>query len=266
MKEKIIDFHVHAFPDSLAAAAMKKLLDDAPGVEAYLDGTLGQLINSMDRCGIEKSVLCCIATKPKQFEPIFEWCRQIRSDRIIPFPSVHPDDERAVERIEKIKDAGFSGIKFHPNYQDFWLNDARMDAIYDVAAKLGLIVVMHTGYDVAFEFDRRADCEQILKIAARWPDLKFIATHLGGWKMWEEMREGFIGKKIYTEISFGLDELGREAAREMLMRHPAEYILFGTDSPWTRQERTLELLQELELPGERLAKILHGNAERLLGL
>ena len=266
MGQKIIDFHVHAFPDELAGAAMKKLLDEAPGVEAYLDGTLSQLLASMDECGIEKCVLCCIATRPKQFEPIFEWCRSIRCDRVIPFPSVHPDDERAVERIEKIKDAGFKGIKFHPYYQDFSLDDERMDAIYDKAQQLDLIVVLHTGYDVAFEFDRRADCAQILKVVEKYPDLKFVATHLGGWKMWEEMREGFVGKNIYTEISFGLDELSREDAREMLMRHPADFILFGTDSPWTRQWQTLELLCELELPSERMDKILHGNAERLLGL
>ncbi len=266
MDEKIIDFHVHAFPDELAGKAMKKLMDEAPEAQAYLDGTLGQLLGSMDRSGIEKCVLSCIATRPKQFEPIFEWCKQIRSDRVIPFPSVHPQDEAAVERVEKIKDEGFAGIKFHPYYQDFWLNEERMWPVYDKASELGLMVVAHTGYDIAFAYDRRADCEQILKVAKRWPDLKFIATHLGGWKMWQEVREQFIGKPVYTEISFALDELERDVVRDMLMRHPADYILFGTDSPWTDQGQTLKLLRELELPAERMEKILYGNAKRLLGL
>ena len=83
MQERIIDFHTHAFPDSLARRAMKTLLDEAPGIEAYLDGTVGALLQSMDASGIERSVVCCIATKPDQFEPILHWCRAIRSERLI---------------------------------------------------------------------------------------------------------------------------------------------------------------------------------------
>ena len=81
MTEGIIDFHAHAFPDDLAPRAMKKLLEEAPDVKAYLDGTIGALLGSMDNSGIDKSVVCCIATRPEQFEPIFEWCKKVRSER-----------------------------------------------------------------------------------------------------------------------------------------------------------------------------------------
>ena len=40
MKNGTIDFHTHAFPDELAPRAMKKLLSEAPGVNAFLDGTI----------------------------------------------------------------------------------------------------------------------------------------------------------------------------------------------------------------------------------
>jgi predicted TIM-barrel fold metal-dependent hydrolase len=264
MDNKIIDFHVHAFPDELATRAMRKLLEEAPEARAHLDGTVRELLRSMDRCGIEKCVLSCIATQPKQFEPIFDWCRQIRGERVIPFPSVHPADEAAAKRVEQIKTEGFAGVKFHPYYQDFRLDEKRMEPIYDKASELGLMVVVHTGYDIAFAYDRRADCERILKVAQRWPDLKFIATHLGAWRMWNEVREQFIGKQVYTEISMALEELERHTARDMLMLHPADYILFGTDSPWTDQGQTLKLLQDLDLPQERMEKILYSNAARLL--
>ena len=88
---------------------MKALLEEAPGIRAYLDGTIGDLLRSMDRTGIEKSVICCIATKPEQFEPILRWCGQIRSDRLIPFPSVHPADPALVDHIRRVAERGISG-------------------------------------------------------------------------------------------------------------------------------------------------------------
>ncbi|MBE3145282.1 MAG: hypothetical protein IMZ61_15395, partial [Planctomycetes bacterium] len=50
MTEDIIDFHAHAFPDELAPRAMK-LLAEAPDVNAFLDGTIKALSNSMERNG-----------------------------------------------------------------------------------------------------------------------------------------------------------------------------------------------------------------------
>ncbi|WP_211248521.1 hypothetical protein [Desulfobulbus elongatus] len=45
----------------------------------------------MARSGVERSVLCSIATRPEQFSPILDWSKAIRSERIEPFPSLHPD-------------------------------------------------------------------------------------------------------------------------------------------------------------------------------
>ncbi len=125
----IVDFHTHAFPDELADRAMK-LLTEEGGVKPHLDGKISSLLRSMDACGIEKSIVCSIATKPVQFDPILSWCRKIRSGRIIPFPSLHPQDPQFSERISEIKKEGFKGIKFHPYYQDFRIDDERLFPIY----------------------------------------------------------------------------------------------------------------------------------------
>ncbi len=139
-----------------------------------------------------------------------------------------------------------------------------MMSVYAKALELDLMVVVHTGYDIAFEYDRRGDCQKILNVLETLPELKLITTHLGAWKLWDEAGAMLIGKPIYMEILFGLDELEPAKARDTIMRHPADYILFGTDSPWTDQTQTLNLLRKLNLPQERLEKILHINAEKLL--
>jgi predicted TIM-barrel fold metal-dependent hydrolase len=266
MGHRVIDFHTHAFPDALAPRAMKSLLAEAPGVKAYLDGTVAALLRSMDRAGIEKSVVCCIATRPEQSEPILRWCTAIRSDRLIPFPSVHPADPACIDGIRRIRAEGFQGIKLHPFYQDFFADEDRMFPCYEEIVRENLLLVMHTGYDIAFPRIRRADPQKLLGIAETFPDLKLVTTHLGAWQQWDEVHRHLLGRRIYVEISFAMEELGPGPAREMIMGHPDGYLLFGTDSPWTDQSGTLSLLENLRIPQKKLKQILADNALGLLGL
>lgn len=260
----IIDFHTHAFPDELAERAMAHLEKEG-NVKAHLDGKISSLLESMDRNGIEKSVICSIATKPGQFQSILEWSKSIRTERIIPFPSIHPADKDFRERLRIVKEEGFKGIKLHPYYQNFYIDDSFLFLLYEGIIKNDLIAVMHTGYDFAFPRIPMADPEKILKVKERLPELKLVTTHLGSWDDWDNVDKYIIGKEIYMEISFSLEFLSRERARELIMRHPPQFILFGTDSPWTDQGKTLALLKGLELPEEIERAILRENALRLLG-
>jgi predicted TIM-barrel fold metal-dependent hydrolase len=264
MPAPITDIHTHAFPDALADRAMEVLTAAAPGVTAHLDGKVSSLIRSMDRAGIGRSVICSIATRPAQFEPIFAWSREIRSDRILPFPSVHPDDPLIVDRIGEIRDAGFRGIKMHPYYQDFSLDEDRLLPFYTAVSSAGLVLVMHTGFDIAFPQTRIADPEKILAVVERFPGLTFVATHLGAWHLWDDVRKYLLGKPIYMEISYSLQYLSPEDAREMILAHPEDYVLFGSDSPWEDQAKALERLRRLDLGSRREEKILTTNADRIL--
>lgn len=259
----IIDFHTHAFPDAIAEKAIK-ILEEEGKIKACLDGRLSSLLQSMDRCGIEKSIICCIATKPAQFDSIFSWCLSIQSERIIPFPSVHPADSKFAERILQIKSAGFKGIKFHPYYQDFDIDEERMFPIYEKICEQNLLLVLHTGYDFAFPRIPRADPLKILKLKEKFPELKLVATHLGSWDDWDAVEQYLAGKEIYTEISFSLDYLPPERARKIILSHPKHCILFGTDSPWTDQAKTLALFKNLALGEELERLILRDNAITLL--
>ncbi|MFA5393479.1 MAG: amidohydrolase family protein [Candidatus Ratteibacteria bacterium] len=261
--EKIIDFHTHAFPDKLAERAIKSL-EGKGGIRARLDGTVSALLSSMDRCGIEKSVICSIATKPEQFDSIFEWSREISSERIVPFPSLHPDDSGIHEKVARVKKAGFKGLKLHPYYQDFFLDEERMFPLYEEVSKAGLVLVMHTGFDFAFPCVERADPLRTLKIHERFSELKLVTTHLGAWNQWEEVKEFLLGKKVYLEISFSLGFLSPEKVREIILNHPEKYILFGTDSPWTDQAEALSLFRKLELGAGKEKLILGENAVNLL--
>jgi predicted TIM-barrel fold metal-dependent hydrolase len=259
----IIDFHAHAFPDQVAESAIP-YLEEEGDVTANHDGRVSSLLAIMDREGVEKSVICSIATRPSQFESIIAWSKQIRSERIIPFPSFHPHDPAALHHIEQIKDEGFKGIKMHPYYQQFFLDDEKMFPAYAKIAEQNLILVMHTGFDIAFPRIRRCDPPQILNVMNRFPDLKMVTTHLGAWEQWDEVEELLAGRPIYMDVSYTLDQIDRAKARRIILKHPKEFILFGTDSPWSGPQETCNHLQALELGSEREELILRKNGLALL--
>ena len=259
----IIDFHTHAFPDNLAEKAIKTLEEEG-GIKAHLNGKISSLISSMDTCSIEKSIVCSIATKPSQFDSILKWSREIKSDRIIPFPSFHPQDSEFAERISQIKNEGFKGIKFHPYYQNFTIDEEYLFPIYEKICREGLLLVMHTGFDFAFPFIRKADPQRIVKIKEEFPELKLVTTHLGSWQDWENVEKFIVGKRIYMEISFSLEFLKENIVKRIIVNHPEGYVLFGTDSPWTDQKQSLDLLRKLQLGEEKEKRILRDNAVKLL--
>ena len=263
MTNAIVDFHAHAFPDAIAARAVSQL-EHGGGVKAFLDGTVSSLLASMDSAGIQTSVICSIATKPEQFDPILKWSKLIASPRIVPLPSIHPQGPDPVGQARQVAEAGLFGIKLHPYYQDFDLDAEALFPLYRALDDLGLFVVCHTGFDFAFPRQRRADPVRILRVLDRVPSLRLITSHMGAWDDWDEVEKHLLGKPITMDISLSIELLGRERARAMLLSHPADRILFGTDSPWSSQSETLGGLRSLGLDRDLEARILGGNAESFL--
>jgi predicted TIM-barrel fold metal-dependent hydrolase len=261
----MIDFHAHAFPDALAERAVRHLSTEG-NVKAFSDGTVSGLLTSMDQVGILRAVVCSIATKAEQFAPILAWSKKIASPRIIPLASIHPlRDPDPLGKAQQVADEGLIGIKLHPYYQDFKLDDPVLGPFYRRLEQLGLLVVVHTGFDFAFPRDRQCDPVRILRVLESVPQLRLVTTHLGAWDDWDEVERHLIGKPIWMEISMSIDRLGRDRARRLLLNHPADHVLFGTDSPWTSQAETLALVRGLDLGEERETAILGGNARLLLG-
>ena len=260
----IIDFHAHAFPDGLAERAIAHLEKEG-NAKAFLDGRVSSLLASMDSAGIGRAVVCSIATKPDQFAPILNWSRQIASQRIVPLPSIHPKGPDPVGKARLVAQAGLLGIKLHPYYQDFEIDDPALFHFFRVLEQMGLLVVCHTGFDFAFPHDRKADPVRIVRLLDKVPNLRFVATHIGAWDDWDEVERHLLGKPITMEISMSLERLGPRRGREFLTAHPADRILFGTDSPWASQAETLSLARALGLEPERERRLLWENAQALLG-
>ena len=260
----VIDIHTHAFPDSLAPRAIAALEAECEW-RAVGDGTISALVESMDAADVDVSVVCPICTKPDQAKGVLSWCKSIRNERIDPFPSVHPDTPKPDRWLQRFAKERFVGIKLHPMYQNFALDEERLDPIYSAAADCGLIVEVHCGCDIAFPGDDRASVERLGRVIRRHAKTKFVCTHLGGWKMWDDVWKHVVGTEVWLETSFSLAWQAPAEAEKIIRAHGIERVLFGTDWPWAAQDKQIDLLNSLSLSRQEKDQILFSNAARLLG-
>ena len=263
-----IDFHTHIFPDKIARQAIDRLAEESGEYVPRTDGTLKGLIASMDQAAIALSVVANIATKPGQMLPIFDFCRHIAGRRIAPLISVHPDNTMADVNALFIQAAefGIRGVKLHPMYQGFFIDDRKMYPLYQLIEHFGFFVIFHTGYDIAFPGNAQADVERVRAVANEFKELTIVTTHVGGWRQWD--RAGILGScdNVYTETSMTLTEQTDEDFVRMVSQFAEDRVLFGSDSPWTDQTEMLERTLGLSLSESRKEKMLYQNARDLLGL
>lgn len=265
MKRRMIDSHTHIFPDALAARAVEQLKGRS-GETAYLDGTARGLEESMRRNGIAYSVTQPVSTKPSQAVSINRFCIELKSDGLIQFGTLHPDYEDNAGEVRRLREAGIKGVKFHPDYQQFYVDDERMFPVYRLMADAGLIAFFHAGVDIGLEPPYHGLPDRLARVLHAFPDLVVVAAHFGGFKMWDEVEEHLIGRNLYLDTSFTLSFLPAERFVRMARKHGIEKVLFGTDSPWADQGTEVGLLEATGLTDEELDVVFYDNAARLLGL
>lgn len=255
----IVDVHTHAFPDFLAEKAMDALSKPFGEIRAARDGRLQSLLASMTAAGIQCSFLANIATRPEQSRSILEWSRQVKSPRIIPLGSVHPASKDWQGELEAICAAGLPGIKLHPQFQGFCVDSEDAIPLYRKAAALGLFVLFHSGFDIAFPGDDRASPRRLAAVRHRVDDLTMIAAHFGGWQAWDEVVTHLAGRDVFLDTSY-LHQVPERERDLVLQKHTPNRILFASDSPWLSQEAALAQVRALPLGARELQNVLGMNA------
>ena len=265
--EMIIDFHAHAFTDSLAPRAIGELLEKCGRrYTPVSDGTLSGLLRNMDEWGIDVSVLQPVITKPSQVRAINEWVRGCCSERIAGFGGIYPHSSGYRDDIDFVADLGLKGLKFHPEYQDFILDDRPMLDIYAYALEKGLMLLFHAGYDPGFPPPFKSDPLRFASVVKAMGGGTIIAAHLGGHGQWDGVERHLAGTGIYLDTSMGFGYYPPDQFLRIVQKHGADKILFGSDAPWSDAGAEMARLKALPLPRSAKEAILGGNGRRLLGL
>ncbi|MCL2678516.1 MAG: amidohydrolase family protein, partial [Clostridiales bacterium] len=226
----ILDFHTHCFPDSIAERAMTALAQESD-LPYYHDGTAAGLDERERAEGCGGYVVLPIATNPKQTASVNRFAASIQDPvrHIYSFGSVHPQNADFREQLRAAKESGLFGVKLHPEYQSFHVNDEKIFPLYEEIFRHGLPLLFHAGMDEGFSAPWHAEPHKIAEVARRYPEALIIAAHLGGYKMWREAAECLPRfPNVYMDVSFSVGRIPEEDFREACSRWPAERILFAT--------------------------------------
>lgn len=257
------DTHAHIYPGKIAEKATTSV-----GSFYHLKmrnvGMPHVLAERGAAAGIDRFLVSSVATKVEQVRPINEFiekkCREY--PQFVGLAAWHQDIADIGAQLDDIQRRGLRGIKLHPDFQGFSIDDEKMLPFYREADRRGLIILFHTG-------DSRTDFSsprRLMNVLEKLPDFTCIAAHLGGYTQWEEARQVLHGTNVYVDTSSSLFALTREQARDSIAHFGVDRTMFGTDFPMWNPEEELQRFFSLGFSEEENRKILYDNFARLFHL
>ena len=261
-KYRIIDAHCHIYPAKIAAKAVNAI-GAFYGIRMSEDGTSDSLIKEGSAIGVEKYVVHSTATTVHQVRSINDYIygEMQAHPEFIGFMTLHNEMEDAAieEEVALAISRGMKGVKLHPDFQKFNIDDA--ENLYRVTAGK-LPVLLHMG-DRRYDFSSPA---RLRKMAEKYPDQIFIGAHFGGYSVWDKVECLKDLPNVYFDTSSSLWFLDKEKASDMIHRFGAHRYFFGTDFPMWRHDEELKRFLALDLTEEEREDILYNNAAKLLGV
>lgn len=258
----IIDGHTHVWPDKIAARA---LAGSVPDLERMGDGTVSGLAAAMERGGIDRAVCLAVANTGAQVEAANAFAGGLDPSRFVGFGSVHPDLSPE-ENVASLERHGLRGVKLHPFFQHYALDDPRLWDTLD-ALQGRFVVVTHVGAGSDPDANARCTPQMLVDLARRFPRLDVVACHFGGYRLLEEAEELVAGLGVHVDTSWppSLDQLDPARVRALIERHGPDRVVFSSDWPMADPGREVEAVRSLGLSDDDTEAVLGGNLARLLG-
>lgn len=281
MSLKVIDFHVH-LPGRGFLSTLGTYLESMMRYfrSEVSERGAGEVVDELKRCGVSRAVLLPIDASRisgvrGDTNELMAEIQDRHGDFFTCFATIEPITPNAPERLEDaITRLGLKGVKLHPQLQTVYPNDARLYPLYDVASRLRVPVLIHTGTSgvgagmeggggVRLDYGRPIHIDEI---AASFPRLRIVMAHFG-WPWAEEAIAIALHKKnVYVDLSGWLPRYIPQTVIRYVDTLLREKALFGSDYPLINPKRCIEEFRSMGLREETLERLLYRNAAELLGL
>jgi len=275
----IVDFHTHLFSPQVKKNRDEYIEADPCFALLYSDPkaklvTAEELIASMDEAGVDVSVILnigwtrhemCVESNDYILEVVARYPK-----RLVGFCAVKLESPQAAREIERCAKSGIKGVgELRPDVQLLDPGNKQiMEPVIKVMREHNLILLTHASEPVGHHYPGKGTItpDILYSFITSFPDLPLVCAHWGG---------GFPFYALMPEVKEAMDNVFFDtAASPFLYSHKiysqviqligADKILFGSDYPLLGQSRIIEEIKSLELEEEVKAKILGGNAQRLL--
>ncbi len=260
----IIDCHAHVFPDKVALKAMGNIYHFYNfQMPEHPVCSLEHMRQSSAAAGVSMSIIHSTALAARNVEHINDWLASLADKDLCPFGTLHIEYESIPKEVDRMISLGLKGVKLHPDMQEFNIDDERAMPIYE-ACEGRLPILFHVG-------DSRTDFShprRLANVMDRFPNLVCIGAHLAAYSLWDtDAADRLYGREnLYIDTSSAISFISPELAKEIILRHGTDRVLFGTDYPVSTADIQLKRFYEIDLSEEDRRKILGLNAAKLLNL
>ena len=268
LPEKIIDFHVHLFPDKLFEAIWASFQKNYKWniIHKYY---YGECIRRLRDGGVDTIVYSNYAHRAGIAEDLNRWNEKILSENhnLYCFAAYHPDDESALEMAQRIlENPQVLGFKLQLLVQNFYPHDERLFPLYEMVIRKNKRILFHTGTGPVG--NKYVGLEHFTRAMKKFPELPANVAHLGA----HEYR-GFLDlldcyPRLFLDTSFSFlpkPHAGYNLGTEYLEKHKSR-ILYGSDFPMLIMPREAEIenLLKMELSPELYNRVFYDNGNTLI--
>ncbi len=265
----IFDFHCHCFPDKLAPYAIALLEEKSSwiGLSPKTDGTTRAVLDQMHAHGVTKSLICNVSTNARQMPKVNEFAcmLELEQTELHALGSLHPDGNDLEGQIKMLKSVGIKGLKLHPDYIRTDFDNPALHPIFELCIAHDMFLITHAGYDPGSPDHIHCRPQQVKTVMENFPKLTLIAAHMGGIGCERGVLELLCGKNVYLDTSqSGAFPQRQPLLHKILQKHDPALILYGSDCPWSGQEREQNFVKQAPISDQYKEDIFWNNAMRLM--
>lgn len=232
------------------------------GVGVDMDDRAEDIVADMDRHDVAMTVVV-----PSDREIAVD--NRAGNDSVLAAAAAHPQrlaamatvnpwyGNRAVDELRRALTHGAVGLKLHPALQGFPLCHELAHPVIAEAGDHGVPVYVHTGTPPY------AQPLQLAELARTFPAVTFIMGHAGSTDLKADaVPAARLADNIVVETSWTLPA----RLAELVDALGATRVLFGSDAPLSSLAIELANHRAAALEPAALATVLHGTAQRVLGI
>ena len=261
---RFIDFHTHVYPDAIAAKAADNVRQFYDGLgNPAIDGSVKTLLDRGTEAGVENFVILPVAVQASRTRHINDFIlEQVeKQPRFYGYGTIHAGMEDLTGEVQYIMDKGLRGIKMHPDYQLFNIDDPRLFPVYEMAGEK-LPFIFHMG-DQRYDYSHPARLRHVLEL---FPKLRVIAAHFGGYTVHQVAKEELKGKDCFFDVSSSLMFMEAGLAEKYINHYGADRFVYGSDFPMWDPVEEMERFLRLKITDDQKEQIAHITAEGILNI
>ncbi|MGO8860974.1 MAG: amidohydrolase family protein [Acidimicrobiales bacterium] len=283
----LIDAHSHTQPTAAATSALSARY----GFGSARDGTVSELLESMDRAGVTRTLIvpwlpaqdivseltaagvdrdAAVAQVVDQWRDLNRWGAEAVTDQperlscLVGLDPVLMDEDLIEAEVAERLAGGASGLKVAPKFIRRRPDDEVMEVVWRAARDNGVFVLSESGaHGFANElvWGHPSYFEDVLR---SFPTVTVQLAHLGLGAEGDVARLTSRYPNVVADTSLRLGIEAPEDTAELIRRIGTDRVLFGTNYPLVDQVAYAEALRALPLTEEELHQVGHDNAARIL--